>query len=123
MTAPPGTRFFWQAGGFVALALGIVGIPLPLLPTTPFMILAAFCFARSSPRLEQWLVTHRVFGPAIANWRAHGAISKRAKIYAASVMAVTPVATYFMDVPPWALIAQIVCLMGAAAFVLTRPNG
>lgn len=122
MIASPRTRFLWQIGGFVALALGIVGIPLPLLPTTPFILLAAFCFARSSPRLQLWMETHPRFGPMIVNWRERGAISKRAKLYSVSVMAATPLLSVAIGVPMWALIAQVLCLLGAAAFVLTRPS-
>ena len=123
MTASPRTRFLWLAGGIVAFGLGLVGIPLPLLPTTPFILLAAFCFARSSPKLQDWLETHRRFGPMIADWREKGAISKRAKIYSVATMIAAPLASVFVGVPTWALIAQIVCLMGAATFVLTRPSG
>lgn len=122
MQANGRTRIFWLAGGLISLALGIVGAVLPLLPTTPFVLLAAFCFARSSPRLQAWLENDRHFGPMIENWRRHGAISVRTKIYSLSVMAVSPVATWALDAPIWALIAQIVTLMGAATFVATRPS-
>ena len=117
------TRIFWLAGGLVAFGLGLIGAVLPLLPTTPFVLLAAYCFARSSPRLQLWLESHRAFGPMIANWRLHGAISVRAKIYSLGMMAASPVATWALDPPMWALIAQIATLMGAATFVATRPSG
>ena len=116
------TRYLWLAGGWVSLALGIIGIVLPLLPTTPFVLLAAFCFARSSPRLQLWLETHPRFGPMIVDWRERGAISKRAKTYSVAVMVATPLVSIAFGVPMWALIAQVVCLLGAAAFVLSRPS-
>jgi uncharacterized membrane protein YbaN (DUF454 family) len=122
MTASPRTRFLWQAGGLLSLGLGIIGIPLPLLPTTPFILLAAFCFARSSPQLQRWLETHPRFGPMIVNWREKGAISKRAKIYSVAVMIATPLLSLAIGVPMWALAAQVLCLLGAATFVLTRPS-
>jgi uncharacterized membrane protein YbaN (DUF454 family) len=115
-------KILWFVAGLLSLAIGIVGIVLPLLPTAPFVILAAFCFARSSPRLEYWLETHPRFGPTIANWRRYGAISKRAKVFSVATMAASPFFTWMIGAPLWALAAQIVCLLGAAAFVLTRPS-
>ena len=67
-------RYLWLSFGFIALALGMAGAVLPLLPTTPFILLAAFCFARSSRRFHNWLLNHRTFGPMIENWRQEGAI-------------------------------------------------
>lgn len=66
--------------GVLAVGLAAAGVFLPLLPTTPFLLLAAACFVRSSDRLHQWLITHRWFGPYIRNYREHKAITKRAKI-------------------------------------------
>ena len=66
--------------GVLSMGLAIVGIFLPLLPTTPFLLLAAACFVRSSDRLHRWLITHRWFGPYIKNYRDHGAITRRAKV-------------------------------------------
>jgi uncharacterized protein len=62
-------RHFYLTSGFVLVGLGIAGAALPLLPTTPFLLLAAFCFARSSRRWHDWLVTHRLFGPYINAFR------------------------------------------------------
>jgi uncharacterized membrane protein YbaN (DUF454 family) len=72
-------RLLYLSLGFASVALGAVGIVLPLLPTVPFMLLAAFFFARSSPRLEAWIVGHRRFGPHIRAWRERGAISRAGK--------------------------------------------
>ena len=70
------------AAGFGALALGTVGVFLPLLPTTPFVLLAAYCFARSSPRFYQMLLRHRQFGPIIRDWQDHRCIALRTKVVA-----------------------------------------
>ncbi|MEP7273007.1 MAG: YbaN family protein [Acidobacteriota bacterium] len=59
----------YLAVGFTMVGLGVVGIPTPILPTTPFLLLAAYCFARSSPRWHEWLVSHRILGPYIAAFR------------------------------------------------------
>ncbi len=106
------TRHLYLAGGFTALALGSIGIILPLLPTVPFVILAAFCFARSSPRLEAWLLDHHVFGMHIRNWRDRRAITKRGKRAAIAAFAVSiAIALIFLKLP-WNLIpvaAAVIC--------------
>ena len=66
--------------GSLSVALGTVGIFVPLLPTTPFLLLAAACFVRSSPRLYRWLITHRWFGTYIKNYREHRVIPVRFKV-------------------------------------------
>ncbi|WP_456417113.1 YbaN family protein [Thiolapillus sp.] len=68
--------------GFVFVALGALGLILPVLPTTPFLLLAAACFANSSPRFHHWLLNLRVFGPLIRNWQETRSIPKRAKLLA-----------------------------------------
>ncbi|MGL5089758.1 MAG: YbaN family protein [Aeromonas sobria] len=72
-------RWFLMALGWLAFATGIVGIVLPLLPTTPFMLLAAALFARSSPRFHRWLLTHRWFGPPIVDWQQYRGIRRHAR--------------------------------------------
>lgn len=106
----------------IALALGIVGIALPILPTTPFVILAAFCFARGSRRLEHWLLTHPRFGPALQDWRRHGAITRKAKRAAVVGMVLAMLISIVAGVGPMVLAIQVVAMAGAATFVLTRPS-
>lgn len=115
-------RILWMALGLLSTACGIAGIVLPLVPTTPFLLLAAFAFARSSPRLHTWLVTHPRLGPPIRDWHAHGAISRRAKIAAAAVMAATLGGSFLAGVSTRVLIIQAIVMAGAATFVLTRPD-
>jgi uncharacterized membrane protein YbaN (DUF454 family) len=117
-----GIRTAWLVLGLAALACGIAGIVLPLVPTTPFILLAAFAFARSSPRLSNWIVSHAHFGPLIENWQRHGAISRRAKVYALVTIALTPLITWLIGAPGWALAAQIGVLVLVAAFIATRPS-
>ncbi len=117
------TRSLWMIFGLLAVAAGIAGIVLPLVPTTPFILLAAFCFARSSPRLEAWLLHHRTFGPMIANWRRHGSVEPRAKRLATLFMLASFGLSLALHLPLWALALQASVLIAVAIFLLTRPNG
>jgi uncharacterized membrane protein YbaN (DUF454 family) len=72
-------KFFYNIAGCACVALAFVGIFLPLLPTTPFLLLAAFCFSRGSARLHQWLLEHRTMGPIIRDWKERRAIRPRVK--------------------------------------------
>jgi uncharacterized membrane protein YbaN (DUF454 family) len=115
-------RIMWSTFGFVALACGIAGIVLPLVPTTPFLILAAYCFARSSPRWHAWLMSHPSLGPPIADWQRHGAISTPGKSAAVVAMAVTLLISVAMGLSATVLLIQAAVMVPAAAFVLTRPG-
>ena len=118
----PYTRFLLKLIGFILLPIGIAGVFLPILPGTPLLILAAACFARSSPRAERWLVTHPILGPGVQRWRERGAISLKSKTIAISVMALSAILMFYSEAPGFAKIIAGVSLTGAALFVATRPN-
>jgi uncharacterized membrane protein YbaN (DUF454 family) len=105
----------------MSLAIGAVGVALPLLPATPFLLIAAFAFARSSARLNNWLREHRSFGPTIENWHRDGSIDRKVKRNAIIVILMTPVITWLFGAPLWIIICQIVILSVVAVFILTRP--
>lgn len=116
-------RFGWLALGVFCVGLGIVGALLPLMPTTIFLILAAGCFARSSPRLEAWLLDHPRFGPTLRVWRRDGAMSRRAKGMACGGMAIG-YAIFLLTARPNAVLAIVVAfvMIGCATYIGTRPN-
>lgn len=115
-------RPLWTVAGLVVLALGIIGIFLPVLPTTPLVLLAAFCFGKGSPRLRRWIIDHAHFGPMIEDWEATGAIPRKIKFWACFVMSVTFVVCLFLGLPVWVLVAQGSLMSIGAAYVLTRPD-
>lgn len=115
-------KTLWLIAGLICLGLGLIGVVLPILPTTPFMLLATFFFAKSSKRLHNWLVTHPQFGPSIKNWHEYGAISKPAKIAAILTMISVLLLGWFFGLKPIVLTIQALVMMGSATFILTRPS-
>jgi uncharacterized protein len=112
---------FYLSAGLLSVALGIIGIFLPLLPTVPFLILAAFLFSRSSPRLEAWLLNHPLHGAQIRLWRERGAISRNGKLAATLGFAISIAAAFALLPLPWpfaTVLAAVLCL----AWIWTRPQ-
>jgi uncharacterized membrane protein YbaN (DUF454 family) len=114
-------RLFWLTIGLASLALAAVGVLLPLLPTTPFVILAAFCFMKSSQRLHDWLVSHRAFGPMIVDWREYGAIGRTAKKVAIASMGAVFLLSVTLQAPVWVLAVQAPVLAICMWYVGSRP--
>ena len=109
--------------GSAFLLLGIVGIIVPMLPTTPFVLLAIGCYSRSSPRLAHWLETHPRFGPTLRAWRNQGAIGGRAK--AAAVLAMALGYGFVIvgaKIPVLGSAAIAATLVACAVFILSRPS-
>ena len=117
-----GKKLFWLLAGLASIAIAAVGVVLPLLPATPFLLIAAFAFARSSTRLNRWLREHRSFGPMIDDWHRDGSIDYKVKRTSIIVILMTPVITWLFDAPIWVIAGQIVVLSAAATFILTRPS-
>lgn len=115
-------RYIYFIAGWASLGLGTIGAFLPLLPTVPFMILAAFCFARSSPALEAKLLNHKYFGIHIRRWRERGAISRRGKKAALIGFAFSALLALILSPFPWFLVPLAAALIGGT-WIWTRPEG
>jgi uncharacterized protein len=116
-------RLVFFTVGCIAVVLGVIGIIVPVLPTTPFLLLAAWAFSRSSPRFEAWLIGHRHLGPPIRAWRERGAISRRAKIVAVVTIAGSFATLLYLDrLPAYGLVAVGLILACCIAFITTRPG-
>lgn len=92
-------RFWYLAGGHLSVALAILGVFLPLLPTTPFLLLAAACYARGSVHFYNWLLNNRTFGPIIVNWRQHRSVALKHKIMAIVIIVLSIGSSVLFFVP------------------------
>jgi uncharacterized protein len=119
----PMLRPLYFAAGVALVGVGIAGYFLPVLPGTIWLILAAACFARSSPKFEAWLVNHPKFGPSVVAWRESGAIPRKAKIFAIGMMAASFAILAVAHTPALWLSVTGAVLIGCALFVATRPAG
>ena len=121
--SPRGWRVGFLLLGWVFFALGAVGAFLPVLPTTPFMILALWAFSRSSQRFHLWLLNHRIVGPPLQRWTEHRVVPLLAKIAAVTAMAASlAYLIWFSDIPAYAVVLSALFMAGAAGYVLTRPG-
>lgn len=116
-------RMLYLIMGLLCVLLGMIGVVLPLLPTTPFMLVAAFCFSRSSERLHQRLLNHRIFGKLIQDWENHGVIPLKAKVLS-TVMMLTMVSypLIFRDFHLGLKLAVVASIVFAVSYIWTRPS-
>lgn len=108
----------WTLLGMLCLLLGAVGLVLPLLPTTPFVLLAAGCFARSSPRMHQWLLNNALFGPVLQDWERNRCVSRRVKRVALTMMLVVGGTSVLLFVPRGWLMLLAFILIGVGCGVV-----
>lgn len=119
------SRIFWLTLGFISMVLGLIGIPVPGLPTTPFMILAAACFAKSSQRFYDWIINNRLFGSHVKNYREGNGIPKRSKPTILATMWVFVLFAVLIAIPDDVLISKVATVFLAiigTIFILRIPN-
>lgn len=115
-------KLLWNIVGGLALALGIIGIALPVMPTVPFLLVAAWAFSRSSPALRRRILEHPVYGPSVRAWQDHGAVSRRAKIWAVTAMSGGVLLSLWLGMPWWVVVTQSAICTVIAGYVVTRPE-
>lgn len=117
------TRPLWFALGWVAVALAAAGAILPLLPTTPFLLVAVWAFGKSSERWRQWVYSQPTFGPVVKAWEQYGVIPLWGKSMALGAMAVSfGMLLYSGRLPVWAAALVGVTLVAISAFIVSRPS-
>ncbi|EDL48818.1 YbaN family protein [Erythrobacter sp. SD-21] len=112
-------RLAYRVLGYIASALALIGAVLPIMPTVPFLLVAVYFFARSSPELERKILDHPHWGPQVQDWRERRAISRPAKTMAIGAMAVGAVVTWYTLGAPYYYIS-IAILVIAGAWIATR---
>lgn len=115
------TRWLLIILGWLAVVLATLGVVLPLLPTTPFLLLAAWCFARSSPRFHHWLLYRSWFGAYLRHWQQHRALPPGAKWKAVLVIVLTFAASFWLVKLWWVRIVLIVIMVALLTFMLRLP--
>ena len=119
----PLNKYLFLIIGLICMALGFLGVFLPILPTTPFMILAAFCFSKSSERLHNWLLERPHIGKLILDWQNDGVIRKKAKV--ASTLVIVPLFSYtliFVQVFVFIKVLLVLIGLGVLYFIWSRPS-
>ncbi len=117
-------RWLWLCLAYVALGLGIIGIFVPGLPTTPFVLLSAWAAANGSEKLHAWLLAHRLYGPMIRDWQASGAVSRSAKRWSIGTMAACSI-IFFATAPRWWMAAigtAIMAVVGTWLWLRPEPK-
>ena len=112
----------WTLLAYLCIGLALLGLVVPGLPTTPFVLVAAWAASRGSRRLHAWLHEHPRLGPALIDWEQQGAVSTRAKVLAITFLAGSWVVMYVRATPTGALLVAAVLFVGVGTFVATRPR-
>jgi uncharacterized membrane protein YbaN (DUF454 family) len=117
------TKSLYFILGWIFFVIGGIGAFLPVLPTTPFMLLALWAFSKSSERFHHWLYHHRVFGPPLQQWQQYRVIPRMAKFMAVSVMLLSSVYLLFFSViHPAVKVVAILIMAYGMYFILTKPS-
>lgn len=113
----------WRALALLALGLGLLGVVLPVMPTVPFLIAAAWAASKGWPAFEAWLLQHPSFGPPVRQWRERGAVPRRAKWISSLMMACSAIGLQlFATVPLWTRLAVPAIMLAVALWMWQRPD-
>jgi len=115
-------RYFWMCLGFISLGMAYLGVILPGLPYSPFVVFAAYCFAKSSPRLHNWIMTHRIFGPFLNNWNTKRVYPLKLKFFMLASMSTSLVLMYTGGVPTRGIIYTAIFMACVAIWAWRYPS-
>lgn len=112
----------WRFAAMIAVLLALIGVPLPGLPTVPFLILAAWCAGKGWPKLELWLLDHPSFGPPIRQWRSHGVVPRKAKYVASAMILLSVCSLWISTAPKLVATAITIFVLGVLLWLWRRPE-
>ncbi|WP_455476024.1 YbaN family protein [Bartonella sp. B17] len=116
-------RICYSVVGWIMIVLGIIGIILPIIPTIPFLLVASWCFSRSSPYFHNWLNNHRIFGAFIKKWKEKRAIPIFVKIFVVVSMTGGFLSFWVIIYPPlWFTLLSAAILLLIVIYIMTRPS-
>jgi len=115
-------RYLWLALGFISLGVAYLGVILPGLPYSPFIVFAAYCFAKSSPRMHDWIMNHRIFGPFITNWNQKRVFPLKLKFFMLISMSASLALMYTGNVPMRGIIYTAVFMALVAIWAWRFPS-
>ena len=115
-------RYLWLALGFISLGVAYLGVILPGLPYSPFIVFAAYCFAKSSPRMHAWIMNHRIFGPFITNWNQKRVFPLKLKFFMLISMSASLALMYTGNVPMRGIIYTAVFMALVAIWAWRFPS-
>lgn len=115
-------KYFFIGLGFLFIGLGFIGIIIPGIPTTPFLLLSAWFFSKSSSFLENWLINHKLFGPLIRNWNKHKSISRKSKIIAVIIIIPTFAFSIYSSLNTIIDILLGITCISLCTYLISRPE-
>jgi uncharacterized membrane protein YbaN (DUF454 family) len=115
-------KILWLLLAYATLAIGLIGAVLPILPTTPFLLIAVWAGSHASSRFKWWLLRHKHFGPGLRNWYRDKAIARPAKLLAVTVIVVSWLVIILSGSPSRVVAFTGLLFIGCISFLLSRPN-
>lgn len=115
-------RSLLLAAGWINVGLAVIGTILPIMPTVPFLILAFWAFANSSPKLSRRILAHPRFGPVLLDWLRYRAVPRWVKYFSIAAMATSLAGSYYLGAPVWLWGGQAALYVAIGLYILTRPD-
>ena len=115
-------KFFWKILGFLSLGMAYVGVVTPGVPYSPFVVFAAYCFAKGSPKMHAWLYNHKLFGPFLTNWGEKRVFPLKMKYFMLAMMSTSLVIMHVTGVKPIGIISTAIFMAGVAVWAWRYPG-